>query len=260
MIAWTDGDAYEALVGRWSRLVAPEFLKWLAVPPGAKWLDVGSGTGALTQAILSTCDPSHVDAYDLSRAFVEIACRTTVDGRATFGVADASSLPCPSASYDAVVAGLALNAVQDQPRMTGELARAAKPGGWVGVYVWDFDDKMQMLRFFWKAVASLDPGAETDDRNARFAICKPDRLEGALRETGLRSVEVKAIDVPTLFRDFDDYWAPFLRGNAPSQSYVASLNPEKREALRKHLKASLPTASDGSIDLVARAWAGKGKK
>jgi SAM-dependent methyltransferase len=260
MIAWTDGDAYEALVGRWSRVVAPEFLRSLAVPAGAKWLDVGSGTGALTQAILSTCDPSHVDAYDLSREFVEIARRTTVDDRATFGVADACSLPCESDSYDAVVAGLALNAVQDQPRMARELTRAVKPGGWVGVYVWDFDDKMQMLRFFWKAVASLDPGADADDGSARFAICKPDRLEGALRETGLRSVEVRAIDVLTRFRDFDDYWAPFLRGSAPSQAYVASLDPEKREALRRHLKASLPAASDGSIDLIARAWAAKGQK
>lgn len=260
MVTWTDGNAYEALIGRWSRRVAPEFLEWLAVPSGSKWLDVGSGTGALTQAILAAREPSRVDGYDLSPQFVAIARRETPDARATFAVADACGLPCASDSYDAVVAGLALNAAEDQARAAGELTRAAKPGGTVGVYVWDFDDGMQVLRRFWEAATLLDPGADEDDGSAQFAICKPDRLEAALRETGLCSVEVRAIDLPARFVDFDDYWQPFLRGGAPSQAYVASLDPEKRETLRKHLKASLPTASDGSIDLIARAWAAKGKK
>jgi hypothetical protein len=49
---WASGAAYEPYVGRWSRLVAREFLTWLAVPAGARWLDIGCGTGALSQIIL----------------------------------------------------------------------------------------------------------------------------------------------------------------------------------------------------------------
>jgi hypothetical protein len=49
---WASGAAYEAYVGRWSRLVAREFLGWLAWPPGKRWLDVGCGTGVLSRAIL----------------------------------------------------------------------------------------------------------------------------------------------------------------------------------------------------------------
>jgi 2-polyprenyl-3-methyl-5-hydroxy-6-metoxy-1,4-benzoquinol methylase len=58
--AWDSGDAYEPYVGRGSRLVAPEFLGWLAAPPGGSWLDVGCGTGALVETILSLSAPSEV--------------------------------------------------------------------------------------------------------------------------------------------------------------------------------------------------------
>lgn len=40
---WDSADAYEPYVGRWSRLVGREFVQWLAVPPGSRWLDVGCG-------------------------------------------------------------------------------------------------------------------------------------------------------------------------------------------------------------------------
>ena len=59
---WASGDAYEPYVGRWSRLVAREFLSWLAAPRGASWLDVGCGTGALTAVILDAAAPAHVQA------------------------------------------------------------------------------------------------------------------------------------------------------------------------------------------------------
>ena len=60
---WDSGDAYEPYVGRWSRLVANEFLQWLSVPAGRDWLDVGCGTGALTQTILNEADPPSLLAW-----------------------------------------------------------------------------------------------------------------------------------------------------------------------------------------------------
>ena len=37
---FTDGAAYERLMGRWSRLVGEIFIEWLDVPPGLRWLDL----------------------------------------------------------------------------------------------------------------------------------------------------------------------------------------------------------------------------
>jgi len=258
---WVDAESYEAYIGRWSRVAAEMFVDWLSARPGSAWLDIGSGTGALTQAILDRADPARIIGADRSRAFVAYAQATISDPRVAFEQSDASSLTIPDESFDAVVSGLTLNAFEDQPKALGEFVRVAKPGGVVAAYLWDFDGEMQVLRYFWDAATSLDPsaGAPSDD-DAAFAICKPDRLKAAFEAVGLRDVEVRALDAPAHFRDFEDYWSPLQRGHAPSQELVASLSEARRSQLRDRLRARLPAKSDGSIDLIARAWAAKGKK
>lgn len=256
----TTPDTYERYIGRWSRMIVPKFLAFVSARPKAAWLDVGCGTGALVRGILDRCDPLRIEAVDLSSAFLDAARAAIADRRVRFATADACSLPYERETFDAVVSGLVLNAVSDQTAALSEFTRAAVPGGVVGVYVWDFDREMQMLRYFWEAATALDPHADEPDPSNAFAICKPDRLAEALRNVGLERVTVEAIDAVTHFRDFDDYWAPFLRGAAPGPAYVASLTPERRDALRERLYKLLPIAGDGSIPLIARAWAARGVK
>src|SRR5215467_3352322 len=101
---WADGDSYEPFVGRWSRLVAREFLAWLNVMPEGRWLDVGCGTGALTQTILAKAAPQSVNGVDRSDGYVNYARSKVSDVRATFDVADAQALDkLATATFDAVV-------------------------------------------------------------------------------------------------------------------------------------------------------------
>src|SRR5262245_2813377 len=124
---WAAGDAYEAYVGRWSRAVAPEFVRWLGVPGGRRWLDVGCGTGALTAAVLAGADPVEVVGVDPSEGFLATARTRTGDPRARFEVGDARAVPLPDRSVDAVVSGLALNFVPDPAAALAEFARVAAP-------------------------------------------------------------------------------------------------------------------------------------
>jgi Methionyl-tRNA formyltransferase len=130
--------------------------------------------------------------------------------------------------------------------------------GVVAAYVWDYADGMQLIRFFWDAAVALDPSAAVLDEGQRFSICRPAGLGALLRDAGLHGVATRAIDVPTHFRDFDDCWQPFLGGQGPAPSYAMSLPEEHRTALRERLRAEIPAGADGSIDLVARAWAVRG--
>ena len=256
--AWTSGDAYEPYVGRWSRLVAREFLGWLAVPPGGSWLDVGCGTGALAQTVLSLAAPSEVVGIDPSPAYVAFARGRVNDPRGGFEVGDAQALQAASATFDAVVSGLVLNFVPEPDRAVSEMVRVARPGGTVAAYVWDYAEGMQMMRHFWDAAVALDPWARELDEGRRFPLCEPEPLTDLFRTSGLGKVEARDIDVPTVFRDFDDYWSPFLGGQAPAPGYAMSLSQERRAALRERIRASLPTNPQGEHHLIARAWAVRG--
>jgi SAM-dependent methyltransferase len=257
---WSSGNAYEPYVGRWSRPVAREFLRWLAVSPGGRWLDVGCGAGALSESILSLAAPARVVGVDPSPAFVAFARDRVRDPRVLFDVGDAQALQADTATFDAVVAGLVLNFVPEPDRAVSEMARVTRPGGNVAAYVWDYAEGMQMMRHFWDAAGALDPGARELDEGRRFTLCRPEPLADLFQNTGLGEVEVRAIDVPTVFRDFDDYWSPFLAGQAPAPAYAMSLSQERRAALRDRIRASLPTSAEGEHHLTARAWAVRGIK
>ena len=161
-------------------------------------------------------------------------------------------------SADAVVSGLVLNFIPDMEGGLREMTRIASPGTIVAGYVWDYAGRMDMLRRFWDAAVALDPAAAAADEGARFPICAPDPLRRAFEGAGLTDVEVRSIDVPTIFRDFEDYWTPFLGGVGPGPGYVAALDDGSRARLRDRLRATLPTQPDGSIHLSARAFAIRG--
>ena len=223
---WSDGEAYDRYIGRWSRPVADAFLAWLGVPARRRWLDVGCGTGALASRILRSAAPAEVVGVDPSEGFIATA-RASVP-HVTFLTGDAQELPLPDRRFDVVVSALVINFVPDQSRALREFTRVTTPGGVVAAYVWDVSEGMGIIRQFWDAAISLDPAA------------------------------AEAIEVPTVFTDFDDYWQPFLAGRFPAPGYAMSLSEEHRAELRETLRTQLPTRADGTIPLTARAWAVRG--
>lgn len=214
--AWGVGAAYDACVGRWSRLVARELLGWLDLSPGARWLDAGCGTGTVTNAILSGAAPAAVLGVDRSEGFVRHARAQASDPRACFAVGDAMALPVVDEAFDAAVSGLVLNFVPAPARMVAELARCVRPEGTVALYVWDYAGVMELMRFFWSAARAVVPQAAALDEAVRFPVCAPQPLAELFGAAGLAPVETRPIDVPTPFRDFDDYWTPFLGGQGPA--------------------------------------------
>lgn len=255
---WASGEAYEPYVGRWSRLVAEKFLGWLAVPIDRIWLDVGCGTAALTGAVLQFAAPIEVKGIDAAESYIHFARNFISDERASFHVGDAHSLPVSAASCDAAVSGLVLNFLQEPLKAVEEMARTTRAGGIVAVYVWDYAGRMQFMRHFWNAAAALDPAAVDLDEGRRFPLCQPAPLTDLFKRAGLSEVETRPLDIWTTFKDFDDYWTPFLGGQGPAPGYLKSLTQEKRLALRERLRSALPFALDGSIPLMARAWAVRG--
>jgi len=259
-VLWASGAIYEPYVGRWSRLVAREFIAWLAIPPGKGWLDVGCGTGALSASILDQAAPRETVGIDPSPGFIAYAQKHTRNSRARFETGDAQALPYANDAFDTAVSGLVLNFVPEPDRAVEEMTRVTRSAGTVAAYVWDYAGRMELMRHFWDAAAALDPAARDLDEGRRSPLCQPGPLGDLFRRAGLGDVQVRAIDIPTVFRDFDDYWLPFLGGQAPAPRYAMALDEDQRAALRERIRAGLPIEPDGSIRLIARAWAVRGQR
>lgn len=257
---WSSGDAYERYMGRWSRQVAPRFLSFMSIRPSASWIDVGCGTGVLTQAILEHADPGEVTGIDNSETMLQLARARLGDAVARFESGDAAAIKLPADSADAVVSGLVLNFVPDKQAATSEMVRVLRPGGTLGLYVWDYAGHMQIMRHLFDAALAFDPKAADYDDGTKAPICRPGPLADLLKAAGLESVSVSPIDIPAAFESFDDYWAPFLGGTGSAPKYVTSLSGEDRTRLRDAVRERLPTGPDGEILLAVRAWAAKGTK
>lgn len=255
---WDSGDSYEYFMGRWSKLMAPEFLNWLELPSSSSWLEVGCGTGALSEAILQICKPSHLTCVDPSEKYLAKA-KYRLKGKGDFVAGSATGLPAEDGTIDIVVSGLALNFFTDLETALAEMKRISKPGGTIAAFVWDYAGRMDLLRYFWDAAISLDSSVFGLDEGVRFQICNQDKLKNAFQQAVLSEVEITKLDIITHFKNFDDYWNPFLGGQGPAPGYLATLDENLKEKLRKKIYTSLPIESDGSIKILGRAIAVKGK-
>jgi SAM-dependent methyltransferase len=258
--SWELGEAYEIFMGRWSCPVAREFIRWLGPPPNGRWLDVGCGTGALSQTIGQIAAPQQIMGIDFSEGFIRHARQLYPEAVYDFQVGSALDLPGADDTFDVVVSGLALNFFPDPETAVRQMCRVVKRGGTVAIYVWDYAAGMEMLRYFWDAAVALDPQAATLDEGHRFPICQPEPLHTLLTQAGLDKVVVQTLETTVVFRDFADYWQPFLGQNGPAPSYVAALTPDQKIALADKLRQLLPIQPDGTIPLKMWAWAVRGVK
>ena len=255
--SWNSGDPYEYFMGRWSKLTAPLFLEWLDVQSGLSWLDIGCGTGALSEAICNNCEPLNLTCIDPSPEFLDMT-KQRLSNEIDSAIGTASNIPKASNTFDIVASALALNFFPDLPGAFSEMKRVLKPNGTIAAYVWDYSGRMDFLRHFWDAAREADPNTDKLDEGVRFPICNLDRLQDVFRSAGLSDIKTTHLDVQTVFKNFDDYWNPFLGGQGPAPGYVTSLKEDLRTNLKSRLREKLPTEGDGSIRLLARALAIRG--
>lgn len=253
---FSESEAYEQFMGRWSRQLAVPFVAFAGLEARDSVLDVGSGTGALAAAVVAT-DSARVIGIDPAPAYVRYARTRTSSERATFEEGDGQHLRFSSAEFDKTLSLLVMNFIPDPSKALSEMIRVTRPGGIVAAAVWDYGEGMEMLRAFWDEVVALDPSSESRDER-HMPLCRAGELTALWRKHGLTEVTEVPIDVALPFKSFQDFWEPFLMGQGPAGTFVASLSETGRLALRDRLRKRLEVDATGSITLHARAWAVRG--
>ena len=245
-------DAYDTLVGRWSRRLAPAFADFAGVESGGASagpvLDLGCGPGALTAVLAERLGPAAVAAVDPSPPFVA-ACRQRLPG-VDVREGSAERLPFPDRSFGAALSQLVLSFVGDPAAAAAELRRVVRPGGVVAISTWAFDG-FDLARVFWDAALSVDPAAPDD---AGLPFRRPGELEALLRGAGFRDVEAGEIPVEVAYAGFEDFWGPFAGGAGPPGGWLVRQPAERRAAIRAGCLARLGHPA-GAFTLRARALA-----
>jgi ubiquinone/menaquinone biosynthesis C-methylase UbiE len=255
-IQFNDGEAYEQLMGRWSRKVGVRFLDWCQIPPKQVWLDVGCGNGAFTEEILRMTSPHDVRGIDPSSGQIAYAKARPGCERATFQIGDAQMLAFGDATFDVVVMALAISFVPDPLQALREMKRVTKPGGTVATYMWDLPGGGVPLAPFYRVLKSLGEPAPMPPHAETSRI---DALENLWREAGLTDIETTSIRIPVSFRNFEEFWDTNTLPVGPQAERIRNLSENMRQSLKQKLKSSLPTARDGSITYEAFANAVKGR-
>jgi len=257
----SDPAAYERLMGRWSRRLAPLFIDFAAVREASSIVDVGCGTGSLTFALMGAVPGARIRGLDYSQAFVDYASSiAAADDRIVFEQGDATSLPYPDRSFDAAVSLLVLNFVPDAKKAARELVRVTRPGGTIAACVWDFKGGLTHLRVFADTAAALDPAGEAF-RGRLFSgpFTGAGEFASTWTEMGLREVEQTSLTLRMEFASFADYWEPMLAGQGTTGAYSQSLDDEKRSLIEHYLRLAYCAGDpDGPRSFVATAWACRG--
>lgn len=251
-----DSAAYERFMGRWSRAVGAVFLEWLASPAGARWLDVGCGSGIFTELILDACSPAAVCAVDPAEGQIDHARHQAVAQRANFRIADAQALPFSDSTFDVVASALVINFIPDRLRATAEMRRVARACGLVAGFVWDFAAELSPswpLRLGMRQIGAdvpQVPGTEDSSLGA---------LTSLFERAGLEKIATRSIDLKVSFPDFDDFWQTQTTSYSPTTKLIAAMTKSDRVRLIETLRAGLPVRPDGTIEYSARANAIKAR-
>ena len=245
----SDIHPYDRHVGRYGKALAAGLIEVAGVSQGDRVLDVGCGTGQLTMELASLVGGENVAALDPSEAVIAV-CRSRVP-EADVRVASAESLPLGDGEFDAVLAQLGVNLVDDPPGAVREMARVARSGGVVAACFWD-DEEMPLLRSLWDAARAVAPEALADvSEQAQVGLADVEVLREWWAAAGLHAVELGQFEVAADYDSFDDLWAPFAAGVGHSGRLYLSLDPELRAAVRAdaHRRLGLPR---GPFRLAAR--------
>jgi SAM-dependent methyltransferase len=213
----------------------------------------------LTQVILQQTAPQKVIAIDPSSDYIGYAKAFVVDKRAEFVIGKVEDLDSNESTFDVAVAGLVLNFVPAPEQTLSTMQSLVKTGGTVAAYVWDYGGGMQMMRHFWDAAVKIDPVAIEQDAGRQCTFCDEAGLQTLFAAQGIVDIEVRALDADAHFSNFDDYWQPFLAAQGSVSRYLLSLDDKTLAAIREQIRSQLPIAADGTIQLVNRAWAVKGR-
>jgi ubiquinone/menaquinone biosynthesis C-methylase UbiE len=240
-------EHYDRFMGRYTVPLAAALVDEVGVQEGMRVLDVGCGPGGLTSELADRVGAENVAAIDPAEQFVATCLERNPGVDVRQGVAE--ELSWEDDAFDVSLSCLVIAFMRDADAGLRQMARVTRPGGRVGVCMWDIaGGGMTMLRLFWRAMRTVKPNVE--DESPRAGTSEGDIAE-RLERAGLDDVGGGALEVSVEYSGFEDFWEPFTFAVGPSGKALAELDDEDKAKVREAVRGELP---DGPFTLDARSW------
>jgi SAM-dependent methyltransferase len=254
---WTDPDAYEAFMGRWSEHLASPFLTRVGITPGGRVLDVACGTGVLSKALAEA--GASVIGVDASEGYLEGA-RRRPHPNIAYEVGDIRHMRFDDGSFDAAVSTLALDVLPEIEQVVGEMKRVTRPGGVVASAVHQFFGGMPAFDLVIHTGAVLDASfTRLRSMRAGRQLFWPNGQAELWRKMGLTDVTEVPVVVDCEYPSFADYWATFTGGPGSVTGPLMALSDDVRSAIERHARAGYSVGlPDGprSFPMIVRVVCG----
>jgi SAM-dependent methyltransferase len=233
---WTDPDAYEAFMGRWSEHLASPFLTRVNVAPGGRVLDVACGTGVLTKALAEA--GAHVIGLDASEGYLEGARLHRSHPNIAYEHGDIRHMRFDNGVFDAAVSTLALDVIPEIEQVVAEMKRVTRPGGVVASAVHQFFGGMPAFDLVIHTGAVLEADfTRLRSMRAGRQLFWPNGQAALWRKIGLADVTEVPVVVDCEYPSFADYWATFTGGPGSVTGPLMALSDDARGSIEQHVRA-----------------------
>ena len=234
---------WELIAGQMAPL-HEHIVRALAAGPGDRWLDVGTGTGAV--AVIAARAGADVTGVDLAPGMIETARRLAAEEGLSvrFEVGDAEALPVPDASFEKVSSAMGLIFAPDHAAAASELARVCAPGGRIGFSAWREDACFFPLTRRYAPPPLPGQGDAVDWGREEYC----EQMLGESFE-----LEFEEGEAPVTGESGEAVWELMLRGSGPFKARHETLDDAQRDALHGEFVGLLERHRvDGGIELPAR--------
>jgi SAM-dependent methyltransferase len=243
-------DAYDRFMGRYSTPLAASFADFAGVAAPQRVLDIGAGTGALTDELVARVGEENVAAAEPSGDYAATLRKRLP--RVDVREAPAEELPWEDGSFDSALSQLVTVFLNDVPRAIAEHMRVTRPGGVVATCMWEIDG-VEMMNALAEIRRRLSPGGFTPSTDYRDEASLRRLFEGA----GLRDIETTRLEVSVEYETVDELWEPAIHVGGPGGPAANAYSPEQLAAGRVIFEEALDNPT-GRYALKGRAAAVRG--
>jgi ubiquinone/menaquinone biosynthesis C-methylase UbiE len=179
---------------------ASDLVGRLNVPEGTSVLELACGTGIVTRRLRDRLPPgARLVATDLNEAMMAYAARKFGPEEAVeWKRADATNLPFPGESFDAVVCQFGLMFVPDKGRAIREARRVLKPGGALLFSVWDAIEQNDLAHIAHTTIKTFFEHDPPDFYEVPFCFHDPETIRSLMTGAGFRDIKLSLLALPSV--------------------------------------------------------------